>query len=111
MTARRPGRGEGPMSNVHVVDHPLVQHKLTLMRDKTVSTKGFRQLLNEIGMLLAYEVTRDLPMELIEVETPLATTMQPTIAGKKLVFAPILRAGVGFLDGMLNLVPSARVAH
>jgi len=99
------------MSNVHVVDHPLVQHKLTLMRDKTVSTKGFRQLLNEIGMLLAYEVTRDLPMELIEVETPLAKTMQPTISGKKLVFAPILRAGVGFLDGMLNLVPSARVAH
>ena len=99
------------MSNVHVVSHPLVQHKLTLMRDKTVSTKGFRQLLNEIGMLLAYEVTRDLPLELVEVETPLAKTMQPAIAGKKLVFAPILRAGVGFLDGMLNLVPSARVAH
>jgi uracil phosphoribosyltransferase len=99
------------MSNVRVVDHPLVQHKLTLMRDKDVSTKGFRQLLNEIGMLLAYEVTRDLPMELVEVETPLAKTMQPTISGKKLVFAPILRAGVGFLDGMLNLVPSARVAH
>src|SRR5271168_4984858 len=102
---------EPEMSNVHVVDHPLVQHKLTLMRDKTVSTKGFRQLLNEIGMLLAYEVTRDLPMEMVEVETPLAKTMQPTISGKKLVFAPILRAGVGFLDGMLNLVPSARVAH
>jgi uracil phosphoribosyltransferase len=99
------------MSNVHVVSHPLVQHKLTLMRDKTVSTKGFRQLLNEIGMLLAYEVTRDLPLELVEVETPLAKTMQPAIAGKKLVFAPILRAGVGFLDGMLDLVPSARVAH
>src|SRR5277367_2829193 len=102
---------EPEMSNVHVVEHPLVQHKLTLMRDKTVSTKGFRQLLNEIGMLLAYEVTRDLPMEMVEVETPLAKTMQPTISGKKLVFAPILRAGVGFLDGMLNLVPSARVAH
>ncbi len=99
------------MSNVHVVSHPLVQHKLTLMRDKDVSTKGFRQLLNEIGMLLAYEVTRDLPLELIEVETPIARTMQPTIAGKKLVFAPILRAGTGFLEGMLNLVPSARVAH
>ena len=99
------------MSNVHVVGHPLVQHKLTLMRDKTVSTKGFRQLMNEIGMLLAYEVTRDLPLELVEVETPLARTMAPTIAGKKLVFAPILRAGVGFLDGMLDLVPSARVAH
>jgi uracil phosphoribosyltransferase len=99
------------MPNVHVVSHPLVQHKLTLMRDKEVSTKGFRQLLNEIGMLLAYEVTRDLPLELVEVETPLARMLAPSIAGKKLVFAPILRAGVGFLDGMLNLVPSARVAH
>ena len=99
------------MSKVNVVDHPLVQHKLTLMRDKTVSTKGFRQLMNEIGMLLCYEVTRDLPLELIEIETPIAKTMKPTIAGKKLVFAPILRAGMGFLDGMLNLVPSARVAH
>src|SRR5213082_2795047 len=99
------------MQGVTVVDHPLVQHKLTLMRDKEVSTKGFRQLLNEIGMLLAYEVTRDLPLELVEVETPLARMQAPTIAGKKLVFAPILRAGVGFLDGMLNLVPSARVAH
>ena len=99
------------MSNVNVVEHPLVQHKLTLMRDKTVSTKGFRQLMNEIGMLRCYEVTRSLPLELVEIETPLAKTMKPTIAGKKLVFAPILRAGVGFLDGMLNLVPSARVAH
>jgi uracil phosphoribosyltransferase len=99
------------MSTVNVVDHPLVQHKLTLMRDKTVSTKGFRQLMNEIGMLLCYEVTRSLPLELVEVETPLAKTLKPTIAGKKLVFAPILRAGMGFLDGMLNLVPSARVAH
>ena len=99
------------MSNIHVVSHPLVQHKLTLMRDKDVSTKGFRQLLNEIGMLLAYEVTRDLPLEMVEVETPLTRMMAPSIAGKKLVFAPILRAGVGFLDGMLELVPSARVAH
>jgi uracil phosphoribosyltransferase len=99
------------MQGVTVVDHPLVQHKLTLMRDKNRSTTNFRQLLNEIGMLLAYEVTRDLPLELVEVETPLEKTMKPMIAGKKLVFAPILRAGVGFLDGMLNLVPSARVAH
>ncbi|MGA2042814.1 MAG: uracil phosphoribosyltransferase [Roseiarcus sp.] len=99
------------MSNAHVVDHPLVQHKLTLMRDKRRSTKGFRQLLNEIGMLLCYEVTRDLPTEMVEVETPLGAAMAPMIAGKKLVFAPILRAGVGFLDGMLELVPSARVAH
>lgn len=101
----------GKQDGVHVVDHPLVQHKLTLMRDVNRSTKGFRQLLHEIGMLLCYEVTRDLPTELVEVETPLEKTMQPVIAGKKLVFAPILRAGMGFLDGMLELVPSARVAH
>jgi uracil phosphoribosyltransferase len=99
------------MHGVTVVEHPLVQHKLTLMRDKQRSTKGFRQLLNEIGMLLCYEVTRDLPLELAEIETPLATMKAPVLAGKKLVFAPILRAGVGFLDGMLDLVPSARVAH
>jgi len=99
------------MQGVTVVEHPLVQHKLTLMRDKQRSTKGFRQLLNEIGMLLCYEVTRDLPLELAEIETPLATMKAPVLAGKKLVFAPILRAGVGFLDGMLDLVPSARVAH
>ena len=99
------------MQGVTVVNHPLVQHKLTLMRDKNRSTTNFRQLLNEIGMLLAYEVTRDLPLEMVEVETPLEKTMQPMIAGKKLVLAPILRAGVGFLDGMLSLVPSARVAH
>jgi len=99
------------MEGVTVVGHPLVQHKLTLMRDKNLSTKSFRLLLNEIGMLLAYEVTRDLPLELVDIETPLAPMKAPKIAGKKLVFAPILRAGVGFLDGMLELVPSARVAH
>jgi uracil phosphoribosyltransferase len=99
------------MREVHVVRHPLVQHKLTLMRDKTRSTKGFRQLLHEIGMLLCYEVTRDLPLEDVDIETPLVAMRAPQIAGKKLVFAPILRAGVGFLDGMLELVPSARVAH
>ena len=102
---------EKNMQGVTVVGHPLVQHKLTLMRDKERSTKGFRQLLNEIGMLLCYEVTRDLPMERIEIETPLTTMEGAQIAGKKLVFAPILRAGVGFLDGMLTLVPAARVAH
>jgi uracil phosphoribosyltransferase len=96
---------------VVVVRHPLVQHKLTLMRDRTRSTQGFRKLLNEIGMLLAYEVTRDLALELADIETPLAPMKSPLLAGKKLVFAPILRAGMGFLDGMLELVPSARVAH
>lgn len=93
------------------VDHPLVQHKLTLMRDKGRSTKSFRQLMNEIGILLCYEVTRDLPLEMTEIETPLESMQAPIIAGKKLVFAPILRAGTAFLDGMLELVPSARVAH
>ncbi|MFL5144902.1 MAG: uracil phosphoribosyltransferase [Microvirga sp.] len=99
------------MEGVTIVDHPLVQHKLTLMRDTKRSTKGFRQLLNEIGMLLCYEVTRDLPTEIVEIETPLTRMKAPQLSGKKLVFAPILRAGVGFLDGMLTLVPSARVAH
>ena len=99
------------MQGVTVVEHPLVQHKLTLMREKSRSTKGFRQLLNEIGMLLLYEVTRDLPLEDVEIETPVARMKAPQLAGKKLVLAPILRAGVGFLDGMLELVPSARVAH
>ena len=99
------------MQGVSVVDHPLVQHKLTLMRDKHCSTKNFRELLNEIGMLICYEITRDLPITHIEIETPLTKTMAPAIEGKKVVFAPILRAGTAFLDGMLNLVPSARVAH
>jgi uracil phosphoribosyltransferase len=96
---------------IHLVNHPLVQHKLTLMRQHDRSTKGFRELLNEIGMLLCYEVTRDLPTELIDIQTPIAPMKAPQILGKKLTLAPILRAGVGFLDGMLALIPSARVAH
>jgi uracil phosphoribosyltransferase len=98
-------------ASVHCVDHPLVQHKLTLMRDVGCSTKKFRGLMNEIGMLLCYEVTRDLPLQEIDIVTPLTPMRAPVIAGKKLVFAPILRAGVGFLEGMLTLVPAARVAH
>jgi uracil phosphoribosyltransferase len=96
---------------VNLVNHPLVQHKLTLMRQRDRSIKGFRELLNEIGMLLGYEVTRDLPLEMVEIETPIASMQAPMIAGKKLTLAPVLRAGVGFLDGMMALVPSARVAH
>ena len=96
---------------VTVIDHPLVSHKLTLMRDKDTSTKSFRQLLREISLLLCYEATRDLELTLIEIETPLTRMMAPRIAGKKLVFVPILRAGMGLLEGMLELVPSARVAH
>jgi uracil phosphoribosyltransferase len=99
------------MQGVTVIDHPLVQHKLTLLRDKTRSTKVFRELFNEIGTLLCYEVTRDLPLESVDIETPLASMQSPILAGKKLVLAPVGRAGNGFLDGMLNLVPSARVAH
>jgi uracil phosphoribosyltransferase len=96
---------------LNVVGHPLIQHKLTLMRERDRSIKNFRELTNEIGMLLCYEVTRDLPLEMVDIETPLTSMKAPVIAGKKLTFAPILRAGVGFLDGMLALVPSARVAH
>ena len=99
------------MEGVTIVKHPLVQHKLTLIRDKYISTKSFRELLKEIGMLLCYEVTRDLPLTDVEIETPMARMMSPRLAGKKLVFAPILRAGVTFAEGMLDLVPAARVAH
>jgi uracil phosphoribosyltransferase len=99
------------VDNLHLVNHPLVQHKLTLMRERDRSTSGFRTLLNEIGMLLGYELTRDLPLQMVDIETPLSPMKAPRIAGKKLTLAPILRAGVGFLDGMLALVPSARVAH
>ena len=99
------------MEGVTIVKHPLVQHKLTLIRDKNISTKSFRELLKEIGMLLCYEVTRDLPLTNVEIETPMSRMMSPRLAGKKLVFAPILRAGVTFAEGMLDLVPAARVAH
>jgi uracil phosphoribosyltransferase len=99
------------MENVTTVAHPLVQHKLTLMRDKTTSTKGFRQLLREIATLLCYEVTRDLSLDSVQIETPLMPMQAQMLAGKKLVFAPILRAGMGFIEGMLDLVPSARIAH
>jgi uracil phosphoribosyltransferase len=92
-----------------VVDHPLVQHKLTLMRDKTTSTAVFRQLLREISHLLAYEVTRELPLTMEEIETPLTTMMAPVLDGRKLALVSILRAGNGLLDGMLDLIPSARV--
>ncbi|WP_411882283.1 uracil phosphoribosyltransferase [Polaromonas sp. YR568] len=96
---------------VHLVDHPLVQHKLTLMRRKDASTNTFRTLLNELSMLMAYEVTRDMPMQDIEIETPLEKTTSKVIDGKKLVFVSILRAGNGILEGMLSVVPGARVGH
>jgi uracil phosphoribosyltransferase len=99
------------MQGVTVVTHPLVQHKLTLIRDKARSTKSFRELLKELGMLLCYEVTRDLPLEPVQIETPLARMTAQRIAGKKLVIAPVLRAGMTFAEGMLDLVPSARISH
>jgi uracil phosphoribosyltransferase len=99
------------MRGVTVVDHPLIQHKLTIMRDKDTSIAGFRRLLREIAHLMCYEVTRDLQLEMIPIETPMMMMDAPTIKGKKLVFASILRAGNGLLDGMLDLVPAARVAH
>jgi uracil phosphoribosyltransferase len=99
------------MNNVTVVNHPLVQHKLTLMRRSETPTGEFRRLLREISLLLAYEVMRDLPMGLIDIQTPIAPMRAPTLAGKKLCFVSVLRAGSGILEGMLDLVPSARVGH
>ena len=96
---------------IHVVDHPLVAHKLTILRDKRTSTKDFRELVSEIGMLLTYEATRDLPLTEREVETPITKTMAPAIKGKKFAVVPILRAGLGLVDGVLRMVPSARVGH
>jgi len=98
-------------SQVHLIDHPLVQHKLTLMRQKDRSTASFRTLLGEISMLMAYEVTREMPMQTIDIETPLEHMKSRVIDGKKTVFVVIMRAGAGFLDGMLNVVPGARVGH
>ncbi len=99
------------MKNLHVLEHPLIEHKLTILRDKNTGTKDFREIVNEIARLLAYEVSRDLPLEDIEIETPLVKTTQKTLSGKKVVVAPILRAGLGMVDGILDLIPAARVGH
>jgi len=99
------------MPQVHLIDHPLVQHKLTLMRKKEASTNSFRRLLGELASLMAYEVTRDMAVQDIEIETPMEKMTGKVIDGKKLVFVSILRAGTGILDGMLNVVPGARVGH
>jgi uracil phosphoribosyltransferase len=97
--------------NLTVLDHPLIQHKLTLLRGAGKSTRDFKQLVNEIAMLMAYEVTKDLPTEEVEVETPLERTTGRQVAGKKLALVPILRAGLGMVDGITQLIPSARVGH
>jgi uracil phosphoribosyltransferase len=96
---------------LHQINHPLVQHKLTIMRKKETSTNSFRRLMSELSSLLAYEVTRDMPMHLVQIETPLEIMEAPMIDGKKIVFVSILRAGTGILDGMLDVVPGARVGH
>lgn len=96
---------------VHVMDHPLVAHKLSIMRDKNTSVKDFRELVSEIGMFIAYEATRDLPLTTKTIETPICEAEVPTIGGKKLAVVPILRAGLGLVDGVLRMVPAARVGH
>ncbi|MGI6077629.1 MAG: uracil phosphoribosyltransferase [Fastidiosipilaceae bacterium] len=99
------------MENLFVFDHPLIQHKISLMRDKHTSTKEFRELASETSMLMAYEVTRDLPVEEVEIETPIAIAKTKVLSGKKLAIVPILRAGLGMVDGMLSLIPMAKVGH
>lgn len=99
------------MVDINVIEHPLIKHKLTMIRDKNTGTKDFREIVNEIARLLAYEVSRDLPLEDVEIETPLVKTTQKKIAGKKVVVVPILRAGLGMVDGILDLIPAARVGH
>ena len=99
------------MSKVKVIDHPMVQHKLSLMREKSTETKDFRELLDEIAMLMAYEVTRDLPLKEVEIETPICKTMTKVITGKTLAVVPILRAGLGMVNGMLRLIPAAKTGH
>ena len=99
------------MSQLHVINHPMVQHKLTIMRDKETGSKDFRELLKEIALLMGYEVTRDVPLEDVEIETPICKTVAKRVSGRKLAIVPILRAGIGMVDGLLNLVPVARVGH
>ncbi|HIQ70957.1 MAG TPA: uracil phosphoribosyltransferase [Candidatus Onthenecus intestinigallinarum] len=99
------------MSTLHVMDHPLIQHKVSLMRDRETGTKDFRELLEEISMLMAYEVTRDLPLKEVEIETPVCRAKTKVISGKKLAVVPILRAGLGMVDGIMNLVPAAKIGH
>ena len=99
------------MGEFHVMNHPLIQHKLTIVREKECGTKVFREVVSEIAMLMAYEVTRDMPLEDIEIETPLVKTTQKTLSGKKVAIIPILRAGLGMVDGFLAMLPAAKVGH
>src|SRR3712207_2711797 len=99
------------IKNFHVLDHPLIQHKLTIIRDENCGTREFREVVNEIAELMVYEVSRDMPLEEVEIKTPVSKTTQKRLAGKKVVVAPILRAGIGMVDGVLELIPSAKVGH
>ncbi|MDN6356042.1 MAG: uracil phosphoribosyltransferase [Lactiplantibacillus plantarum] len=99
------------MGKFEVLDHPLIQHKLTIIREKNCGTKVFREMVNEISTLMAYEVSRDMPLKDIEIETPIAKSTQKTLAGKKVAIVPILRAGLGMVDGFLNMIPAAKVGH
>ena len=99
------------MSKVYVFDHPLIQHKLTYIRDKNTGTKEFRELVDEVATLMAFEITRDLPLEEIEIETPVTTAKTKVLSGKKIAIVPILRAGIGMVDGVLKLIPAAKVGH
>ncbi|MBM7687790.1 uracil phosphoribosyltransferase [Enterococcus ureilyticus] len=99
------------MGKFQVIDHPLIQHKLTIIRDKDCGTKVFREVVNEIAMLMAYEVSRDMPLEDVVIETPIGETTQKTLSGKKVAIVPILRAGIGMVDGILELIPAAKVGH
>ena len=99
------------MSELHIIDHPLVQHKISLLRDKNTGTKEFRELVSEIAMFICYEATRDLPLKEVEIETPVAVAKTKVISGRKLAFVPILRAGLGMIDGVTALVPAAKIGH
>ncbi|WP_028274397.1 uracil phosphoribosyltransferase [Atopococcus tabaci] len=99
------------MGNFQVIDHPLIQHKITILRDKRTGTKYFREVVNEVARLLAYEVSRDMPLEDVEIETPIVKSIQKQLSGKKVAIIPILRAGLGMVDGMLDLIPAAKVGH
>ncbi|MBR2913660.1 MAG: uracil phosphoribosyltransferase [Oscillospiraceae bacterium] len=99
------------MANLHIIDHPLIQHKISLMRDKNTGTKEFRELVSETAMLICYEATRDLPLKEIEMETPLCMARTKIVSGRKLAFVPLLRAGLGMIDGVTSLVPAAKIGH
>lgn len=99
------------MGNIHILDHPLLQHKISILRDKNTGSKEFRELVSEIAMLMCYEATRDLPLKEVEIETPVAVAKTKVISGRKLAFVPILRAGLGMVEGLINLVPAAKVGH